>query len=202
MKKLMAIAVSVALLLTLAVSAPAVASTEYHVYWPGNIQAAVDSANSGDVVIVHAGTYEQEVVFGPEDSGITLRGDGGPILQITPLPSEDFTAIAITTGVSDVTIEGFDIRNYRFGVLLEVGANNNLVIGNEVSGCWDGINLVNSSGNQVLQNVVTGSIWAGIWFWGQNTPRGTALTAIWSAVMRSLIATAESSLTAPTTIRS
>lgn len=84
---------------------------------PGDsIQAAVDSASPGDVVIVHAGTYHQSVVFGPEDSGITLKGEAGAILDGSETADPGTTlgvdAIRLSADVSDVTIEGFEICYY------------------------------------------------------------------------------------------
>jgi len=163
MKRLIAMVVSISLLMAVVSGVPAAASTVIEV-WPGqSIQAAVDQADPGDVVLVHVGIYDQEVRFNTGDNGITLRGEEGTVLQKTDEPSMDFTAIAISAGVSGVTIEGFNIRNYRFGVLLEPGSTGNIIRRNRVSGCWDGINLVNAPGNHILQNTVTGSIWAGIW---------------------------------------
>ena len=74
---------------------------------PNSIQAAVDAASSGDVVCL-SGTFIQQVVFGPEDSGITLKGNSA-VLDGTGLVGD---AITLAAGVSGVTIEGLEIRNY------------------------------------------------------------------------------------------
>ncbi len=84
---------------------------------PDSIQAAVDAAASGDVVCL-SGTFSQSVVFGPEDSGITLSAADGasPVLDGTG-PADFGTtllvdAIVLLDGVTGVTIEGLEIRNY------------------------------------------------------------------------------------------
>lgn len=111
MKKLLfpLLAIALAFGLALPMATPVSAAT-VDVNVGESIQAAVDSASPGDVVIVHAGTYDQSVVFGSEDSGITLKGEEGAILDGTGLAAVD--AIRLLAGVSDVTIEGFEIRNY------------------------------------------------------------------------------------------
>ncbi len=78
---------------------------------PASIQAAVDAAGFGDVVCL-SGTFNQSVVFGPEDSGITLTAAPGaaPVLDGTGLAAVE--AIRLLDGVSDVTIEGLEIQNY------------------------------------------------------------------------------------------
>lgn len=84
----------------------------------GSIQDAVDAANPGDVVVVHAGTYAEEV---------TLDGSGGPGQPITiePSPGDGVTlsgrlrmngdhwivrgiSIDVTSGVDGVTVDGND----------------------------------------------------------------------------------------------
>ena len=85
---------------------------------PANIQTAVDGATSGDVVCL-SGTFRQSVVFGLEDSGITLSeadsataildgsgtADSGTFLTVN-------WAILLKDGLSNVTIENLEIRNY------------------------------------------------------------------------------------------
>lgn len=108
MKRLMAIALAVALLLVMAVAAPVAAkSVVIHVYPGGSIQPAVDTPGV-TTVLVHAGVYNQSVVFGPENSGITLKGEAGAILDGTSLGGVN----AITLSANGVTIQGFEIRNY------------------------------------------------------------------------------------------
>jgi len=135
--------------------------SEIHVYPGDSIQAAVDLATTGDVVIVHAGEYHQSVVFGPEDSGITLRGDGAVLDGDTPAdPGTTLKANGISLSAG-VTIEGFGIRNYRIGIQ-GWPATGNLIKGNEVYDNEWGISLYVANDNVIIENEITGSAHQGI----------------------------------------
>ena len=85
---------------------------------PDSIQDAVDTASPGDVICLD-GTFSQSVLIGPEDSGITLSeadsataildgsgtADSGTFLTVN-------WAILLKDGLSNVTIENLEIRNY------------------------------------------------------------------------------------------
>lgn len=79
---------------------------------PASIQAAIDG-NPGGVVCLDdsGGPFNQSVVFGPEDSGVTLKAEDGdsPVLDGS---GSLVDAIRLLADVSDVTIEGLEIRNY------------------------------------------------------------------------------------------
>jgi parallel beta-helix repeat protein len=102
-------------------------------------------------------------LWSPDSSqiGFSSSRDSDREIYVMNVPRE--AAISLAPDVSGVTVEGFKIYDYRFGVLLEVGAINNVIYNNEVYGCWDGINLVDAQNNQVLDNYVTESGWGGIW---------------------------------------
>ena len=86
---------------------------------PDSIQDAVD-ANAGFVVCLSEfGVFSQSVVFGPEDSGTTLRNVDGesPVMDGTG-PADAGTSILadgiqLLDDVSDVTIKGLEITNYK-----------------------------------------------------------------------------------------
>jgi len=161
MKRLMAIALAIVLLTAMAVAAPVAAQTEWHGYPGDSIQAAIDLATPGDVVIVHAGEYHQSVVFGPEDSGITLRGDGAVLdgdMPADPGTTLTVNGISLSTGV---TIEGFEIRNYRIGIE-GWPATGNLIRGNKLADNEWGISLYVANDNMIIENEITGSAHQGI----------------------------------------
>ena len=164
MKKLISVATALALLLAMAVTTPvAAASTDIHVYSGDSIQAAVDSAISGNVIIVHAGDYHQSVVFGPEDSGITLKGEEGAILNgagpADPGTTLTHRGITISTGANSVIVMGLEIVNFtqdNGGGIFSSGSEIT-IDGNTISNCFAGIILVTgSSGDKILNNDISG----------------------------------------------
>ena len=52
-------------------------SNTIHVYFPDSIQAAVTRANPGDTIVVHEGTYQEEVIVSKDY--LTLKGDGAVV---------------------------------------------------------------------------------------------------------------------------
>lgn len=91
-----------------AAAGPVSAATD--VVSPGeSIQAAVDAADPGDVVVVEAGTYEETVRI---EKDLTLRGEGKPTIKAPPGPVpfvDRFAPVVAAVGECDVTIEGFDV---------------------------------------------------------------------------------------------
>lgn len=93
----------------------------------GSIQDAVTSANSGDTIRIASGMYKEQSVF--VDKSITIVGDPGTPDSTGPGSSAPVldggdtqrNAFVLASGLSDVTIEGLEIRNY--GVLEEPGGN-------------------------------------------------------------------------------
>ena len=82
------------------------------------IQAGVNAVAANGVVIVQSGTYGESVNIGksvkvtglPGDYAIPGPGSGAPILDGSSLL--EMPAFSIGQGVSNVVIEGFEIRNY------------------------------------------------------------------------------------------
>ena len=161
MKKLIAIAVALALLLAMVVTVPvAAAPTVMEVYPDGNIQAAVDTPGV-TMVIVHAGEYHQSVIISTND--ITLMGEEGTILDgdgpADPGTTLTGIGIRLLADTSGVTVRGFEIRDYAYGIDLS-SSSNNIVIKNKVSGSGEyGIALVSGSNNNVVDsNEVSGTV--------------------------------------------
>ncbi|HBI57395.1 MAG TPA: hypothetical protein DDY38_11265 [Firmicutes bacterium] len=140
-------------------------------YNDSSIQAAINAANPGDTIYVAAGTYNESVTI---NKSITLIGDYGderlmgpgpnaPILDGSSLTS--VPGFQIASGVSDVTIKGFEIMNYNSGGIVGRGDGiNNVTIENNFIHTVgnDGV-LGGTSGTQILtgwavaHNMIAGS---------------------------------------------
>ncbi len=88
------------------------------IYVPGDystIQDAIDAADSGDTIFVGPGIYNEQLTI---DKSLTFIGDPGsspgpgPNAPVIDGNGVVGSAITIDAGVSNVTINGFEIRNY------------------------------------------------------------------------------------------
>lgn len=148
---------------------------------PASIQVGIDS-NPGGVVCL-SGPFHQSVVFGPEDSGTTLRAaDGATAVLDGTAPADSGTTLSVDAirfldDTHDVTIEGLEIKNYTSGVCCGQGNaiqawavnTNNITVrkNNMHDNTWNGV-LVGSEGAQthtgwaVHDNMATGNGFAQI----------------------------------------
>lgn len=78
-----------------------------------SIQAGIDSAGSGDTILVEPGTYAEKVYIGKDN--LTLRSSSGPDQPVIEFPAEpgevqgDANKLVEIRGASGVTVDGFDI---------------------------------------------------------------------------------------------
>lgn len=113
-------------LLFLLLLAPNVQSAELMVCPSGcnhtTIQYAVDNASSGDIIKVGAGTYNENIVI--DIANLTLISTEfetmGSITENTTLINGGgIEYVAVTITADGVTLQGFTIFNYRWGVYVE-----------------------------------------------------------------------------------
>jgi parallel beta-helix repeat protein len=102
-----------------------------------HIQSAVNAAAAGDLVLVAAGTYAEDVTIG---KSLTLIGAGstGTIINAAGLANGIFVDGIDNSGLAHVTILGFTVENANFEGILVVNSSyvtisNNHVIGNDLS---------------------------------------------------------------------
>ncbi len=147
------------------------------------IQAAVNSAVDGDMIIVQAGFYNESVqVVGFTSLTIKAEGQGGlqKSVVVNPTPTGSTNGFYV---ISDgVTIEGFEICNTNFGIWFE-GSNNkfskNYIHDIASTNVWDdggvGISLWDMNGgsnsNEITHNIIenierTGILFAIAWSGG------------------------------------
>ncbi|MFC1978743.1 nitrous oxide reductase family maturation protein NosD [Chloroflexota bacterium] len=180
MRKRSAFIVAAILGLLTAAIVPATVSagqTVTHVYEGGTIQAAIDAASAGDKIIVHPGTYYENVMV---DKSVSLKAVEGAVVDagayrgfsvvasdvsiqgfvvtgIVPSPPKPGAGIYIARGVTGCMIKNNVIDSKLFGI--RVFGDGNTIMGNECSGSSSaGIGLVGSN-NEVTHNVCHNNVY-------------------------------------------
>jgi nitrous oxidase accessory protein NosD len=95
-------------LLILLFAVASVSAAEYQVHEGESIQTVINMANPSDTIIVHNGTYTENVVV--NRSNITLRSANGSAVTIVEPKRTDMHVFNITDQ-NNVTLEGFTIRD-------------------------------------------------------------------------------------------
>jgi len=85
-----------------------VSATDYQVHEGESIQAAINMSNPGDTIIVHNGTYTENVVV--NRSNILIRSANGSAVTIVQSNSTDMHVFNITDQ-ENITLDGFTIRD-------------------------------------------------------------------------------------------
>ena len=103
----------------------------------GSLQAAVSRASEGDLIVVGAGIYREQVVI---DRALTLRGEEGAIVD------GGGVGTLITVEAPGVVVEGMTLRNCGLepevshaGIRVEQAAADALLADNRIEGCRFGI---------------------------------------------------------------
>ena len=122
--------------------------TTHHVYSGESIQEAINSAQSGDTIIVHSGTYYEHVVV---NKTVSLIGENR---QNTRIDGSGTGAVVEITA-NNVNISKFTIQNGFWGINLD-GSNNTVSSNNVTSNQRVGI-LLGGSNNTFRDNNITGS---------------------------------------------
>jgi parallel beta-helix repeat protein len=129
------------------------------------IQAAVDSAQPGDMVHVPDGTYRENVVVARDN--ITVEGSPGAILDGKGLAGDTGITVASldpAKRINGFTLSGLTIQNYdRNGVLLRSVDNFRITSGTYLDNDEYGIFPIQSSGGLIDHNLVSGSNDTGIY---------------------------------------
>jgi nitrous oxidase accessory protein NosD len=125
------------------------------------IQAAVDAASAGDTIRVCAGTYNEAVtvdkplVFRGAQAGVDARfGRTNPARESVVQPPAGSTGFTVTGGVSDVSIDGFTVRDATAdGISTLSGGSGFTIVNNIVTGNRIGINF-RSPGTSSSRSVI------------------------------------------------
>ncbi len=115
------------------------------------IQAAIDAANESDTIFVSSGTYYERVTI---DKPLTLIGENRSNTIIDGNGTIYACIHTVLTGVHDVCISGFTIRNGCSGICIDQNSQANYIRGNIVTDNKCGIRLFRSDNNIITDNVV------------------------------------------------
>ncbi len=141
---------------------------------PGNkaIRKALKKANPGDVLNIHAGTYNEFVTVKKANVTLQAAGDGAAIID-AQCSAQD----TIELGAEGITIKGLTIKGaeeYSIDIehLNRAFIRNNTLLGT-CSGVEYGVNVFDGGTLQVIGNTASGFSDAGIYIGGINvTPDG------------------------------
>ncbi|MDH5376587.1 MAG: right-handed parallel beta-helix repeat-containing protein, partial [Candidatus Bathyarchaeota archaeon] len=150
--------------------------TTYDIYPEDSIQEAINLAESGDIIFVHAGTYLERVVVNKtvslmgEDKHNTIIywNDTGSVVHVTA-DNTIITSFTLTlasgasaypdsgiflddsdgNNISNNIVYGNDITNNGNGILLYKSSNNN-ISGNNITNNDSGIYLYDASSNNII----------------------------------------------------
>jgi uncharacterized repeat protein (TIGR02543 family) len=133
-------------------------------YTEGTIQTAISAANPGDEIHVSPGIFNESLTI---DKSIVLLGSYYADQYYTVLNGDGLDnkpGIQISAGVSDVTITGFEIKNFDSGGIAAQGAgiNNVTITRNYIHDVNDGIYAdaggeATMSGWSVSDNIINAS---------------------------------------------
>lgn len=113
------------------------------------IQAAVNAASPGDVILVEDGTYAENVFISQDFLRIIAKNDdvilnGGNTLLF------GFELVSAT----GVEIRGFKITGYTAGGIEMIVSNLSRIISNKIIDNFEGISMNNSSNNLIWKNTI------------------------------------------------
>jgi len=153
------LALVLALGLAIPMATPAAAVTTLHVdddgaQWPGaytTITAALAVAVNGDTIIVHEGTYVENLLIPKSVTIQAAAGEARPVIDGSANAASGWAGSVIRIAANNVTIDGFELKD---------GANG--IVGGDVSGATIKKNVIHDNLNYVGSNGV------GILLWGDN----------------------------------
>ena len=133
-----------------------------------SIQSAVNNATAGDTVIVHDGTYTENVIVNYER--LTIRADNGSASTIVQAASPGEHIFEVTA--SYVNISGFTVKDAatagKAGIYLGTGVEHCDITNNVATNGWAGIYLYGSKYNNIRNNTACSNTKYGIYLFSSS----------------------------------
>jgi len=122
-----------------------------------HIQDAIDAANAGDIIHVHPGLYQENIVV---DKPLVLMGVPGEDLPIiVPGKSTDTTVTLTADGCTLDRLKVNGCEGY-LKAAVKILSNNNLIKNNAIlNSSFYGINLYKAHDNDLVENVIENNRW-------------------------------------------
>ncbi len=119
----------------------------------GAIQTAINGANESDTILVHEGTYTENVVV---NESLTLIGDGSASTTVSAQVSDDhvFNVTADYVNISGFTVQGAS-SNDKAGIYLGSGVDHCNISDNNALNNDRGIYIDDSNDNTLTNNIAS-----------------------------------------------
>jgi len=130
-----------------------------------SIQDAINDANESDTIVVHSGTYSENIVV---NKTLTINGVDGK--SVTTIDGNDALKQTVQITADNVQLYGFTIKN-TIGVsqqkacILISSATGGTIRDNEIKNGQDGIDVFSSSSTSIYDNTIEDNEGSGIWLY-------------------------------------
>ncbi|WP_323014049.1 VCBS domain-containing protein, partial [Devosia sp.] len=143
------------------------------------ITAAIAAATAGDTIMVHAGTYTENVLI---NKSLTLVSvDGAENTIITNASQANNATVGVAAGVNNVTIDGFTIngfdgasRGIEAAAVYVLGAADNFQLLNNIVIANGDLALLSNENAAITNAVIDGNTFGGRTFVGPEPASGTS----------------------------
>lgn len=113
-----------------------------------SIQAAIDNASPGDIILVPPGIYYEQLVI---NKSITIKGEN----ETTTIINGNASGICIQITADNVVVTGFTIQNALIGIIIQ-SSNYTQTLENIITATsWESIILSQSSSNLITNNTIS-----------------------------------------------
>jgi len=157
-------------------------STTHHVYPGQSIQQAIDSAQPGDTIVVHAGKYYEDWIT-VYKSNLTLLGENGKSI----IDGDGSWMPVVHIQAENVNITGFTIQNGgNFGFRLH-GAKNCFLSNNNITGNKYNFGIYGSEAEDFFHNIEPSNLVDGkpIYYWVNQKAKQIPADAGFVAIVNS-----------------